>query len=1207
MKYDTFAYYCSRTKRNLILSPSEEICGVTGDKLTIYGQTQLKIDGVGVITVVVTDNKLKHELILGDDFLRKYKVVINYEDKTIKIKNKQFKLLKGKIDKSEIFTAESQKHPECIQKVLDKNKDIFSERFLVKNDSPLKPMRIETDSRPIKSRPYRTPIHKLSTLNEMIDNLLEDNIIRPSSSPWSSPCSIVPKPDGSPRFVVDYRKVNKVIKDNAYNLPLIQEIFDKIGGNGCFTTMDLKSGFYQFPIREEDKEITAFACHRGLFEFNVTPMGLKTSPGHFQSIMNDIFKDLLDVCICVYMDDIVIYSKNINTHAKHLQMVFDRLRKAGLKLHPRKGEFAKSQIKLLGYIVNKDGIMTDPAKTEAIRNMAPPKSVKELRSFLGATGYYKQCIPNYAHIAGPLTELLKKDHKFLFEKRHTDAFNKIKQMMISTHVMAHPRTDKPFKVYTDACDYCVGAILVQDDENGCEKVVQYVSHKLHGAELKWATMEKEGYAVIYALQKLRHYLYGAKFKIYTDHRPLLGMFRGDTIKNQRVQRWALLLSEFQATIEYKPGKLNERADLLSRIHHLKSEQEVAIFDTEDWIDPEAFPDCRSDERLPLEADMIDKDLLIEAQKLEFDKYIKEADLTKSEFQVIDDLLYSVKPPTKLSALYPRLMLPSKFRETVLRRTHGEVGHMGCEKTLSRIHEAYVWPGMRKDTKQFINQCPVCAIHKRKPVRNVMGEMPIANYPMQIVSMDLIGPLTPSEKSNAKYVLNIIDHCTGWAECYPMISHSAKEVWDALANDFFPRHGFPEIIIADNAQEFQAIELRNYMREVCIDYRHSTPYHPQSNGKIERFNKTLKAMLAKMVNNVSKNWEYELATALTAYRISVSNTTGFTPFFLLYGRRSRQPLTKLLSAKDGDYRIGSRLKTMSDNLKIAKEMTINSRRYNRDRLAAQANAQELKVGDTVMLKAEPDRLPLTGRWDPQFEVLRVMGLVCEIRNQATGRTKIVNRERVYLVDPNIAWEGIEPRPKRKKNNRVQKDTVPPVYVRDNREIAQPANETLVPILEEEEAYRQSQMQPNPTTADSIPLKRNTRLNKRRLREKRKRHYDLRASSDDEYVMPQKRYNKTVEEHTSQSVKRKREAQTSSDETGDRERRPRAAKRRALDKLRDYSNNEQQDFNSTTRETRNRKQDHESPQRERSRSREGRRESSESDGVRTRRHRTRSLDR
>ena len=173
--------------------------------------------------------------------------------------------------------------------------------------------------------------------------------------------------------------------------------------------MDLKSGFYQFPIEEKDKEITAFACHKGLFEFNVTPMGLKTSPGHFQSVMNKVFHDLIGVCVCVYMDDIVIFSKNKEDHAKHLQMVFDRLRKVGLRLHPKKGEFAKTEIKLLGYILNKDGISTNPTKVEAIKNMEPPKTIHDVRSFLGATGYYRQCIPNYAHIAEPLTDILKID------------------------------------------------------------------------------------------------------------------------------------------------------------------------------------------------------------------------------------------------------------------------------------------------------------------------------------------------------------------------------------------------------------------------------------------------------------------------------------------------------------------------------------------------------------------------------------------------------------------------------------------------------------------------------------------------------------------------------------------------------------------------------------------------------------------------------
>ena len=314
-----------------------------------------------------------------------------------------------------------------------------------------------------------------------------------------------------------------------------------------------------------------------------------------------------------------------------------------------------------------------------------------------------------------------------------DSFNKLKEMLISSKIMAHPTTDKPFKLYTDACDYCIGAVLVQDDEEGIEKVVQYVSHKLGGAQLKWATIEKEGYAVIYALQKLRHYLYGAKFRIFTDHRPLLSMFSGrNVIKNQRVQRWALLLSEFQATIEYRPGKINERADFLSRIHQKTEETDIAIIDAEDWVDPDALPEDRQEERLPLEADNIDKDLLIEAQQREFKKEIEKANHTESLYQMIEGLLFSVKTPSQFAASHPRLVLPAKFRETVINRCHKEVGHMSSEKTLYRVLEAYVWKDMRTDIRQTIAKCVICklrqkTIGKNKNGGNASRELSDANY------------------------------------------------------------------------------------------------------------------------------------------------------------------------------------------------------------------------------------------------------------------------------------------------------------------------------------------------------------------------------------------------------------------------------------------------------------------------------------------------
>ena len=395
-------------------------------------------------------------------------------------------------------------------------------------------------------------------IDDAIEEMLEEGVIRNSASPWASPVTLVPKKDGSIRFCVDYRRVNSVTEKDTSPLPLIQDIFDQVGGSAIYSTLDLKSGYWQLPVAEADIHKTAFRCHRGLFEFVRMPFGLANAPAVFQRTMDRLMADLIGVCVLVYLDDIVVYSTSIQDHHKHLQLVFDRLRNAGLRLKPTKCHFGMSEVKLLGYILSGAGIRTDPEKVVAINNLGSPESVPEVRSFLGMTGYYRQCIPDYAKIAEPLVALTRKHEQFSWTSTRQEAFESLKMLLTSSHVMAAPRLDRPYKLYTDACDYAIGGILVQEDDQGIEKVIQYISHALPATQRKWAVVEKEAYAVVYAIQKLRPYLYGADFTVYTDHKPLTCLFTRQ-LNNTKVQRWAVLLAEYGAKIRVSPGKKQHQA------------------------------------------------------------------------------------------------------------------------------------------------------------------------------------------------------------------------------------------------------------------------------------------------------------------------------------------------------------------------------------------------------------------------------------------------------------------------------------------------------------------------------------------------------------------------------------------------------------------------------------------------------------------------
>lgn len=368
-------------------------------------------------------------------------------------------------------------------------------------------------------KPYRTLLNKRQIVDKAIDDMLNAKIIRRSNSPWSFPIVVVDKKDGSKRFCVDFRQLNKVTKFNSYPLPLIDDILALLGGSKYFTTLDLKSGYWQVLVQEKDKEKTAFTCHRGLFEFNVMPYGLRTVPQVFQELMGIVLEGLENFSMA-YLDDVLIHSATLESQFEHIQKVYDILKEHGLKLKLKKCSFLKETTSYLGFTISTDGVSPDPSNVSSIRSLPAPSSVKEVRSFLGMCSYYRRFIPQFLEIAIPLIHLTKKYAKFKWTDESQKTFDHLKQNLTCVPLLGYPDTGKPYVLYTDASDKAIGACLVQELEHNDqigpgvknEKPIYFLSHK--------STVEKEAFAIHYAIQKLDHYLHNATFVIKTDHRPL---------------------------------------------------------------------------------------------------------------------------------------------------------------------------------------------------------------------------------------------------------------------------------------------------------------------------------------------------------------------------------------------------------------------------------------------------------------------------------------------------------------------------------------------------------------------------------------------------------------------------------------------------------------------------------------------------------------
>ena len=419
------------------------------------------------------------------------------------------------------------------------------------------------DAQPIKQKSYRHAYSQKPVISEHVNQMLSKNVIEKSNSPWSSPVVLVGKKDGSIRFCIDFRKLNAVTKKDTFPLPRIDETLEVLGNATVFSTLDIFSGFGQVPMKPGDKEKTAFVCSDGLFQFNVMPFGLSNAPATFQRMMEVVLSGLQFERCLVYIDDVIVFGDSYDSHYKNLEAVFQRLRKANLKLKGKKCSFLKKEATYLDHVLTAGGIKPDPSKTDKVQNFPTPKTVTEVKSFLGLTSYYRRFIQNFANMAYPLNRLTKKGAKFEWTRECVDGFEILKAKLCSAPVLRQPNFKHQFVLQTDASNVGIGAVLTQfiDDE---EHPVAFASRQLSDAEFKYATIEKEALAIKWGIQYFRPYLYGTSFKVQTDHNPLRWLNNmKDT--SQRLGRWALMLQEYDFEIEYRKGSSNANADCMSRM------------------------------------------------------------------------------------------------------------------------------------------------------------------------------------------------------------------------------------------------------------------------------------------------------------------------------------------------------------------------------------------------------------------------------------------------------------------------------------------------------------------------------------------------------------------------------------------------------------------------------------------------------------------
>lgn len=745
-------------------------------------------------------------------------------------------------------------------------------------------LRVREGATPVFCRARPVPYALRERVDEELDAMLRTGVIEPvDSSDWATPLVPVRKADGGLRICADYKvTLNPVLLIDRYPLPRIDDLLVNLNGAKILSKIDLSQAYNQIELYDPDN-LTVINTHKGLFKYKRLVYGLSSSPGIFQRIMTNLLQDIPNVQ--VFLDDIIIGTETVTQHLVILNKLFERLCSSGFKLKTNKCFFMTKEVKYLGFIISAEGIKADPEKVEGILNIPDPRNVTELRSFLGTVNFYAKFVNNLSTILAPLYKLLKKDVPWNWNDECKLACKKVKSILTSADVLAHYDPNKPLFLTCDASARGIGGVLTQlCEENGGdarERPVVYVSRALTSAEINYSQIEREALAIVFSLEKLHQYLYGRRFTLRTDHKPLVTIFGPKhgipTMTASRLQRWAIKLTAYAYDIEFVRSKDNG-ADGLSRLPARALRKQRTCVPEQTFLH------------------FAQNAMLLDYQEIKkqtnHDPLLGRVLYYLRNEWPMDDVIITLKPYyNRRKELYEelgcvmwghRVVVPDNCRSRVLTELHE--AHMGIVKTKAFARSYVWWPGIDEAIETMCRTCPTCAAEADAPPRHAPCPWPWPDKPWARVHLDFLGPI------NGLIFLVMVDARTKWIEVSQVPSTAASHTINRLS-EVFARFGLPRQIISDNGPPFTSSEFSLFLTSNGIEQLFSAPYHPASNGAAENAVRTVKRVIKKAIRE-KLDIKLFLNNFLLHYRNVEHCTTGEAPALLMCGRKLRTKLDAL---------------------------------------------------------------------------------------------------------------------------------------------------------------------------------------------------------------------------------------------------------------------------------------------------------------------------